>query len=125
MVPIAGDVEVNVGIFVRQLLANPRLSHGKYAHVCTENLPYSDLLKIWAEVVGKEATYVEVSSATFEELWPMGGKDIAQQFEFGQAIGDWEAHCKKDLLTPAQLGIKEGELVGVKQAFEKMKDKLL
>ena len=84
---MAGDVSVNVGLYVSAILANPSVSlPSKYALVVTENISVADTLKVWSEVTGKEAEYVEVSAEKFDALFPGMGGELAAQLKWGRRL---------------------------------------
>ncbi|GME52724.1 hypothetical protein VE03_03405 [Neofusicoccum parvum] len=115
-IPSTGDISVTPGIWVRQILANPQKSLGKYAGVATEVSTYEKMLQDWSEVTGKPAIFVEVSPETFEKLWGIPGREIAQQFQFGEHIDDWYANTEGRFVTQEELGIKPEEARGFKMA---------
>ena len=153
---MAGDMTVNPGIVVRQILAHPEKSKGRYASVwsgkssspvksvlsvqifetkslqipdntleltgASETITMKELLKIWSRVTGKEGVFVQVSPESFAEMWgEPGGKELADMYEFCQFVTDWGVHRQGNLLTPEDLGIKKGELVGMERALEGLK----
>ncbi|KAF4449344.1 NAD(P)-binding [Fusarium albosuccineum] len=65
---ISGDMTVTPGIWVRQILANPTLTLGKYASVEIEYLTYAEMVKIWSKVAGKRVVYLEVTPEEYEEF---------------------------------------------------------
>ena len=122
----AGDASHNTGIFVSAILAHPEVSTpAKYAFVFTEQGPYMDYLKAWIDVTGRRATYVQVSQPDYEGLW---GKEFGEEMGLGlrvsEAESDWTAAHKTDLVTAEELGIREGELVGLRETLEREKHRL-
>ena len=113
---------VNPGLWVRQILANPTKSLGKYANVAPEILSFGDILKVWSEVTGRQGVYVECSVEDFEKLWGVLGNELASQLKFGELVTDWNAGMKSGFVGPEELGIAEA--VGLKQALEALKDNL-
>jgi hypothetical protein len=114
------------GVFVRQILANPSVTKGKYAHVSTETLAFGEILKVWAEVTGHPTEYLETTKEAYLALWGPAGKEFADQLAFGEVVEPaiWDREYK--VLTPEQLGITKEELegMGLKKALEGLKDLL-
>ncbi|KAK5709160.1 hypothetical protein LTR17_020036 [Elasticomyces elasticus] len=111
LLPICGDVGVNVGVYVRA--ASIRTSRE------------GNILKIWSEVSGRNAEYVPISPHAFEALWGPGGKEMAMQYQSGELWDDWDTLKPGEVCTPEELGIKSEELVGLKQELVILKSKLL
>jgi len=122
LVPLAGDMKVNPGLWVRQIIAHPEKSLGKYANVMTEIMSFEDIVKVWSEVTGKQGVYVECSFKDFEKMWGVPGNEMASQFEFGVNVTDWNAAAKGAFVGPEELGITEA--IGLKGALEALKDVL-
>ncbi|TKA80145.1 hypothetical protein B0A55_03324 [Friedmanniomyces simplex] len=125
LLPICGDVGVNVGVYVRGALEHPEKSRGKYVYVRTDRLTFTEILKIWSEVSGREAEYVPISPQAFEAIWGPGGKEMAMQYQSGEMWEDWDTLKPGEVCTPEELGVKAEELVGLKQELEKLKSHLL
>ena len=118
---MAGDVSTNIGLYVSAILANPAVSlPAKYALVVTENISVADTLKVWSEVTGKEAEYVEVSAGKFDALFPGMGGELAAQLKWGETVEDWAA-LSGAMVSGKDLGVKEKELVGLKGCLEGLK----
>jgi hypothetical protein len=115
-------MNVNPGLWVRQILANPTKSLGKYANVKTEILSLEDILKVWSEVTGKQGVYVECSQEDYEKIWGVLGSEMASQLKFGEVVTDWNIGTKGGFVGPDELGI-EGA-VGLKGALEALKGML-
>lgn len=115
---MAGDVSVNIGIYVSAILRNPAASlPAKYAFVSTENVSVADALRIWSEVTGKEAVYIEVSAEKFDAIFPQAGGELAAQLKWGETVRDWGS-LGKALVSGQELGVDERELVGLKKFLE-------
>ena len=118
---MAGDVSVNVGLYASAILANPSVSlPAKYTLVVTENITVADTLKVWSEVTGKEAEYVEVSAQKFDDLFPTMGGELAAQLKWGETVQDWGA-LSGAMVSGKDLGVQEKELVGLKGCLEGLK----
>ncbi|KAK3069369.1 hypothetical protein LTR53_012336 [Teratosphaeriaceae sp. CCFEE 6253] len=125
LLPICGDVGVNVGVYVRAALEHAERSRGKYVYVRTDRLSFPDILKVWSEVSGKEAEYVPVSPQAFEALWGVAGKEMAMQYRSGEMWEDWDTLKPGEVCTMQELGVRSEQLVGLKQELVKLKDQLL
>lgn len=118
---MAGDVRVNIGVYVSAILRNPSVSlPGKYAFVSTGNISVADTLKTWSQVTGKEAEYVEVSAEKFDNLFPKFGRELAAQSKWWETVPDWR-NLKAGIVSAKDLGIEEKELVGLKGYLEGVK----
>ena len=119
---MAGDMRVNPGIVVRQILANPEKSKGRYTSVWSETITMKELLMIWSKVTGKEGVFVQIAPESFAEMWgEPGGKELADMYKFCEYVTDWGLLRQGNLLTPEDLGIQKGELVGMERALEGLK----
>lgn len=121
-IPTSGDMTVSTGIWVRQIIANPSKSLGKYADVCTEILTLGEILEIWSSVTGKPGVYVECSLEDFEKMWGLPGREMAQQFKFGESVREWHADVGGEFISMEELGITED--IGFKKALEGLKQAL-
>ncbi|KAM0127284.1 hypothetical protein ACHAP3_008852 [Botrytis cinerea] len=117
-VSLTGDIGVNPGIWVRQLLAHPEKSLGKYAAVFAETKTFQEYLDDWNEVTGKAGVLVEVSGEDFTKVWGHAGADIVAQLRFGEEFIDWTAHVKNKFVGPEELEIKLEKRFGTKQALK-------
>jgi hypothetical protein len=68
---------------------------------------------------------VQVSQPDYEGLW---GKEFGEEMGLGlrvsEAESDWTAAHKADVVTAGELGIKEGELVGLRATLERERYRL-
>ena len=88
---MGGDVNVNIGLYVRAILRNPSASlPAKYALVSTKDISFADILKTWSEVSGKEAEYEEVSAEEFDAMAPKFGAVYAAVLKWVQTVPDWK-----------------------------------
>ena len=125
LLPSAGDISVNIGVFVEAILAHPEVSlPGRYAWVKTESFTFEEILRVWSKVTGKEAEYIDVPFDTYVKLWGPAGEEMARQYKFGEDYGNW-ADFKQDPLTAQQLGIPGDHLVGIEAYLGKIKGALL
>ncbi|KAF2471148.1 NAD(P)-binding protein [Lindgomyces ingoldianus] len=118
-IPVSGDMIVTPGIWVRQILALPEKTLGKYSIVAPEILSFGEMMKIWSEVTGRPGVYVQCSKEAYEEIWGLPGNEMAMQLKFGEEITDWMANF--DWVNMEELGIKKEEVPGCKMALEGLK----
>ncbi|OQU98053.1 hypothetical protein CLAIMM_03886 [Cladophialophora immunda] len=124
-VPIAGDLSVNIGLFVTAILANPALTRGKYSSVQTEILSQQQILDYWSNATGKDAVYIVCTQEEFNKLYPVWGDIMAAQFKWNEKHGgNYRAWAGDDFFTAEQLGIAD-RLVGWDDALKGLKDQLL
>ncbi|KAJ5060782.1 hypothetical protein J3E72DRAFT_190104 [Bipolaris maydis] len=122
--PMAGDMSKDPGVWARQILANPKLSHGKYAAVCTEVLSLGEVLATWSEVSGKQGIYVEIKDHILGDLFGVPGEEFLTGVKFGVEVPDWWVQAKKQglFLTMEDLGISRDEVSGLRQSLEAVKE---
>ena len=121
-----GDMTVNPGIFVRQILANPQVSKGKYSQVSTHITDFGEQAANVSKVIGKEVVLTEVSLDTYEKIWGPAGKELGMQLKFNEEVWDWEKGIWGDKFVGAEaLGIKPGELKDDYTALAPFKEALL
>lgn len=125
LLPISGDVSVNLGVFAVAALQHPEKTHGKYIDVRTDLLSFTDVLKVWSEVTGKSAEYVPIPPGTFSKLWGTVGVEMSMQYESGEMWGDWERLKGVDVVQPGDIGIERSQLVDLRGDLMKLKDRLL
>ncbi|KAK7414182.1 hypothetical protein QQX98_006968 [Neonectria punicea] len=123
-IEVTGDMAVNPGIWVRQILANPEKTLGGYTSISAEYCTYGDMLKIWSEVTGRPAAFVSCSLSDYEGLWGGGGKEIGLQLKFNESVRDWLALVKDKHVSKEELGITSGEIKGFRHALEVIKESL-
>ena len=110
---------VNPGIWVRQALATGDKAYGRYANVALEKLTFQEMVDVWSEVTGKSCVFAEVSMETVTKLYGDMGNELAKQFKYGEACDPWEV--TEDFISPEELGIDPGEVVGFKGTIEGLK----
>ncbi len=84
-------------------------------------LPHTDLIKIWAEVAGKPAKFVECTVEGFVELFGEFGAEFARQLKWGEVAGDWRPFPGTEggeKISEEDLGIKKGEVVDLKGCLQ-------
>ncbi|KAH7130090.1 hypothetical protein B0J11DRAFT_522400 [Dendryphion nanum] len=116
---LSGDMTVNPGIWVRQVLATGRKSHGKYANVALEKWTFQEMVDVWSEITGKKGVYVETTSEAWTKLWGPAGNELALQFKFGELCDPWAE--TEEFISPEELGIDKNEVVGFRGTIEGLK----
>lgn len=121
---MAGDVAVNVGIYVRAILRHPAVSlPAKYTMVIMENISFTDTVRMWSDVTGQPAEYVEISVETFDGRFPKIGAELAAQWKWGETVRDWGS-LREGMVRGKELGVDERELVGLREFLEGSKELL-
>lgn len=120
---MSGDMSKDPGVWARQILANPKLTHSKYAAVCTEVITLGEALSQWATVSGKKGVYVEVKPEVIGQMYGVAGEEAVTGVLFGEAVTDWFGHVKEKglFVTKEQLGISMNEVSDFKKSLESVK----
>jgi hypothetical protein len=118
---LSGDMSVNPGIWVRQVLANRDIAYGKYVNVALERWSFQEMVDVWSEVTGKKCIFAEISIDAVTQLYGAMGNELALQFKFGEACDPWEV--TEDHVSAEELGIDGNEVVGFKGTIEGLKAK--
>lgn len=123
VVPTTGDMTKNPGIWVRQILANPQKTRGKYLAVITDDTTTGEMLQIWSKVTGKEAVYVEITLEQYANVFGIAGEELGSQYKFNEAVPDWSAdHTEAgNFVTRAEIGIQDSEVVDFEGALQDLK----
>jgi len=117
-----GDTVKNVGVFTNAILAQPKVTlPSKIVLAYAEETTTGGFLQSWSEGTGKESLYVEVKEEAWDKLWPLWGHEMGVMMEFWNEAQDksWSSQ-DQEVITKKELGIKDGELVGPKEAFAAM-----
>jgi hypothetical protein len=85
---IAGDVDHDVGGYVRAILANPSVNLWKGALVCIDSMPYADIPKAWNATTGKRATYISLTIEAATSVFGPFGEEFGRQFRVNSAERD-------------------------------------
>ncbi|KAK0653040.1 hypothetical protein B0T16DRAFT_110383 [Cercophora newfieldiana] len=116
---LSGDMTVNPGIWVRQVLATGAKAYGKYANVALEKWTFQQMMDEWSAITGKKGVFVETTTAAWAQLFGPAGEELAAQFKFGEFCDPWEV--TDEFISPAELGIDEKEVVGFRGTIEGLK----
>lgn len=115
-----GSVSANLGRFTNAILAQPALTHTKYVLAVKNVTSLGRMLEEWSEVTGKPSVYVQVSVEDFNVLWPGFGMEMGVMFKFLESEGPGGTEKKSGMVGWEELRIKEGELVGHKEALKEI-----
>ncbi|KAK4032017.1 NAD(P)-binding protein [Parachaetomium inaequale] len=107
---LAGDMTVNPGIWVRQVLATGSAAFGKYARVALERWSFQEMMDKWSEITGKRGVVIQVSEEVWAKFWGTAGTELAWQFKFGELCDPWAP--TDEFISPEELGIDASEVVG-------------
>ena len=89
-------------------------------------LPHTEIIKIWADAAGKPAKFVECTFESFVELFGVFGEEFARQLKWGEVAGDWVTFPGAEggeRVSEKDLGIQEGEVVGLKGCLQALMKK--
>ncbi|KAF5849418.1 hypothetical protein GGP41_006367 [Bipolaris sorokiniana] len=117
---LAGDMSVNPGIWVRQVLATGSKAFGRCANVALEKWTFQQMVDVWSEVTGKNCVYAEISPETATQLHGLAGAELSLQFKYGEACDPWEV--TDDFISPEEFGIDPKEVVGFRGTIQGLKD---
>jgi len=116
-----GDASVNVGIFVREILAHPKQTlNGRYVLAEFTEMTADEFLQAWATAQGTTAQYVQTDEKTFFSIWPGWAEEISVMMQFW-AWAREKGWSSEEYITKADLGIKNEVLVGPQQVFASLK----
>lgn len=116
---LAGDMSVNPGIWVRQVLATGVKAYTKYSNVALEKWTFQDMIDEWSAITGKKGVFIETTAEAWTKLWGPAGNELSLQFKFGELCDPWEE--TQDHISPEDLGIDRNEVVGFGGTIEKLK----
>lgn len=116
---LSGDMSVNPGIWVRQVLVTGSKAFGKYANVALEKWTFQNIMDVWAEVTGKTCVLMECTQEAYSRLWGPPGRELGLQFKFGEMCDPWQE--TEEFISPEELGIDTNEVVGFRQTIEGLK----
>lgn len=118
------EIDNNVGVYVAAILKRPEVSlPAKYCIVTTDIVKYGDALKMWAEVLGRRAQYVECTPQEWEGIWGAPGMELCKQLKLNEVAEDWGAANVGDVIGSEELGI-QGQLVSLREALERDAEKM-
>jgi hypothetical protein len=118
------EIENNVGVYVAGILNKPDVSlPAKYCIVTTDIMQYGDALKLWAEVLGRRAQYVECTPEEFEGIWGPTGAELSRQLKLNEVAENWGAAEVGDVIGSEELDIRAG-LLSLREALERDIEKM-
>lgn len=125
-IPCAGDVENNVGHFVKAILAKPEVSlPAKYAFLYTSQGTFQDYLQAWINVTGRRTTFVTTTLENYEQMWGPHGLEVGLMLKACEGVStSWADAYGSDVVSAKDLSVSEGTLIGLQAALEKDKELL-
>ncbi|KAL2115220.1 hypothetical protein VTJ04DRAFT_10883 [Mycothermus thermophilus] len=119
LILVAGDMSVNPGIWVRQILAAGPVAHGKYTCMALERLSFRQMMDRWCAVTGRRGYVKQVTEEEWTKNWGVAAREMAVQFRFGERCDPWAKRegDGKEFITPEELGIEEREVIGFEQTI--------
>ncbi|KAK5740682.1 hypothetical protein LTR17_004487 [Elasticomyces elasticus] len=115
---VAGDVTVNVGLFVKAILAQPEKTlNGAAVVAASDDMTPQEIVSAWAAPQGKKGAVIQLNRQAYHDLWApwTAVMDLSQQYF--EMMGDKSFTGESVVLTKADLGV-EG-LVGTAEFFAK------
>ncbi|KAF1814646.1 NAD(P)-binding protein [Eremomyces bilateralis CBS 781.70] len=116
---LAGDLDVNPGIWVRQILAKGPITFGKYTNVALEKWSLEHMLEVWSEVTGKKGIFIPCTLEIFAALHGTAGYELGLQLKYGELCDPWAV--KDNFIDAKELDIDPSEVVGFRGVMEKLK----
>jgi hypothetical protein len=118
------EIDHNVGVYVAAILKKPDVSlPAKYCIVTTDVIKYGDALKLWAEVLGRRAQYVECTPQEWEGIWGAPGTELCKQLKLNEVAEDWGAASVGNVIGSEELEIR-GQLLSLREALERDIEKM-
>ncbi|KAK3067595.1 hypothetical protein LTR53_015451 [Teratosphaeriaceae sp. CCFEE 6253] len=116
---VAGDISVNLGLFVRAILEQPdKTLPGKYVLAALDDMTPEEIVSAWAAPQGKKGKMLQISREQYYSMWPMWAEvmDLSQQYL--ELMGEKSYLGEHSLVTREDLGL-EG-LVGTAEFFARV-----
>lgn len=125
IVPFGGDINHNIGVFVKAILDHPEISlPAKYTLCATDTFTLAEALEVWSEVAERPAALATVTLDGFANLWGAPGREIGLQYVMHDKEPDFLKAYRKDFVEMAQLGIRMEDLVTHRQVLDTNREKL-
>lgn len=116
-VKVAGDVTVNVGLFVKAILDQPDKAREKTVVASTETMTAGEILSTWGKVYGKKVQLLTVDEATYFALWPIFGELMNTSYRYFELVGSDSFSGEEEILDKDDLGVTG--LVSLAEAIAK------
>jgi hypothetical protein len=116
---LSGDMTINPGIWVRQILCAGDKAFGKYANVALEKWTFQQMIDVWSEVTGRKGVFLETTIDAWTKLWGSAGNELGLQFKFGEMCDPWEED--EAFISAEDLSIDPKEVVGFRGTLEGLK----
>ena len=115
-----GDVTKNIGVFTSAILAQPKLTLGRFVLAYTEETTIGGMLKTFTEATGKPSVFVQVKDLEqYDSVWPNWGNEMGVMMQFWEWAGD-KSWSGEDFLTKKDLGLEGEKFVTIAEAFKGM-----
>ncbi|OKL58254.1 hypothetical protein UA08_06593 [Talaromyces atroroseus] len=122
VIPSAGDTKVNVGVFVKAILAQPEKTHGKYVACVVEAITHDQMLQYWSAATGKPAALLQVDAGDWIKAFGAAGEEMYLNLKAFEENSKW--YLDNSPLLAEDLGI-EAEVVKTEAALKSFGEKLL
>lgn len=122
VIPSAGDISVNVGAFVKAILAQPQNTKGKYVACVADTITHEKLLEHWSAATGKRATFVQAAAADWNKAFGPAGEELYLNLKAFEENDKW--YLDNAPLLAKDLGI-ESEIVNTENFLKNAKESLL
>ncbi|OSS47190.1 hypothetical protein B5807_09880 [Epicoccum nigrum] len=119
---LSGDMTVNPGIWVRQILLAGDKAFRKYANVALEKWTFKQMIDVWSKVTGRKGVFLETTIDAWTELWGLAGNELGLQFKFGEMCDPWEEN--EEFISAEDLSIDPKEVVGFRGTLEGLREVL-
>lgn len=125
IVPFGGDIEHNIGVFVKAILDHPERSlPAKYTLCATDNFTLAEALDLWSNVAERPAALATVTLDGFANVWGAPGREIGLQYVMHDKEPDFLKAYREDFVEMEELGIRREDLVTHEQVLERNREKL-
>ncbi|KAF4973794.1 hypothetical protein FSARC_20 [Fusarium sarcochroum] len=113
--PFAGDENVNVGLVVKAIIANPKFTLRRYVLGGSETMTCEDWAAALTRALRRQgkfvgAVYAQCTLAEYEQVWGQIGTEVGLMFAYFDHLGPRSFEMEtgsEPLLYPKDLGIEE------------------
>jgi hypothetical protein len=122
VIPSAGDTTVNVGVFAKAILAQPKKTQGKYVACVVDTITHEELLKHWSAATGKRAAFIQAVAADWIKAFGPPGEELYLNLKAFDENDKW--YLDNSPLLAKDLGV-EDEIVNTEAFLKSAGDALL
>ena len=116
---VAGDVSVNIGLFVRAIIDQPEKTlPGKFVLAASDDMTAEEVVSAWAAPRGKKGKLLQISHEEYHAMWPMWAEVMDLSQSYFELVRDKSYSGEDSLLTKEDLEVKG--LVGTVEFFAKV-----